>query len=293
MKFTVQNENTRIDKYLQDNTDYSRSVIQKMLEDEYILVNDTKVKPSYIIKEDDLITIKDGYIKETDILPEDINLDIVYEDDHLIIINKKTGMVVHPGNGNESGTLVNALMHHSNLSSVNNERPGIVHRIDKDTSGLMLAAKTNKAHNLLTDMFKNKEINREYIALVIGEIKEETGTINAPIGRDAFDRKKMSVTPNNSKEAITHFKVLKRYKGYTLLNLKLETGRTHQIRVHLKYIDFPIYNDPVYTNVNSTSFGQFLHSNKLYFNHPITNEYLEFISDLPKEFNDFLGSLEE
>lgn len=291
MEIIVEQVKLRIDKFLQLKTDYSRSLIQKMIDSEYILVNNKKVKANYIIKEKDVIIIKEGFIKETNIRPEDIKLDIVYEDDDLIVINKESGMVVHPGNGNSSSTLVNALMYHTSLSEIDDERPGIVHRIDKDTSGLMLAAKNDKTHELLTDMFKNKEVNREYIALVIGEIKEDSGTIDAPIGRDPLDRKKMTVTNINSKIAKTHFKVLKRYKGYTLLNLKLDTGRTHQIRVHLKYINYPIYNDPVYSNVNSTNFGQFLHSNKLYFNHPITKKYLEFTCELPKEFNDFISEL--
>ena len=241
----------------------------------------------------DVILVKDGYIKETTVAPENIKLDIVFEDENLMIINKPSGMVVHPGNGNSEHTLVNALMGYTkNLSTSNGEfRPGIVHRIDKDTSGLIIVAKNDKAHELLAEGFKNKTITREYIALVVGEIKTDTGTIDAPIGRDKNERKRMCVTDINSKKAITHFTVLKRYKGYTLLRLKLETGRTHQIRVHMKYIGHPVVNDPVYTNVNATSFGQFLHSYLVDFEEPITKEHLHFEVPVPKEFEDFLNTL--
>ena len=283
----------RIDKYLQEHTDYSRSLIQKMIESEYILVNNKSTKANYLVKENDIITIKDGFIQPTDIKPEQIDLDIIYEDDDLIIINKPSGMVVHPGSGNYSSTLVNALMYHTNLNEFEDEvRPGIVHRIDKDTSGLMIVAKNPKAHELLSEMFKNKEEIKEYIALVIGEINPSSGNIDAPIGRDPHNRKKMTVTDINAKKAITHFHVLKRYNGYTLLKLNLETGRTHQIRVHLKYIGYPVYNDPVYTNGKCTDFGQFLHSHKINFIHPITKKKMEFNCSLPKEFEDFLNTLE-
>ena len=283
----------RIDKYLAEETDYSRSLIQKMIDDGFVKVNEKIVKSNYVLNENDLINIDESYIQDIDIEPENIKLDIVYEDEYLMVINKPSGMVVHPGNGNTSHTLVNALMGYTNnLSDANGEfRPGIVHRIDKDTSGLMIVAKTNKAHELLAEGFKNKTINREYIALVIGELNSDKATIDAPIGRDKNDRKKMTVTDVNSKHAVTHLRVLKRYKGYTLINLKLETGRTHQIRVHMKYIGYPVYNDPVYTNNKTTSFGQFLHSSTLDFIHPITNEHLHFTSDLPKEFKDFLDTL--
>lgn len=200
-------------------------------------------------------------------------------------------MVVHPGNGNTSGTLVNALMHYTkNLSNKEAFRPGIVHRIDKDTSGLMLVAKNDKAHDILAEGFKNKTIKREYIALVCGVIGEDSGVIDAPIGRDAKDRKKMCVTSENSKKAVTHFKVLKRYEHYTLLRLILDTGRTHQIRVHMKYIGHPVYNDPVYGKAYN-DFGQFLHSASIDFEQPTTHEHLHFECDVPKEFQDFLDTL--
>ena len=295
MEVVVTENRIRVDKYLQEITDYSRATIQKMIDSEYILVNSKQTKANYVVREHDVITIKEGFIKEMDVKPEDIKLDIIYEDDDLIIIDKPSGMVVHPGNGNASGTLVNALMNHTNSLSEGSseERPGIVHRIDKDTSGIMIAAKNNKTHELLADGFKNKTINREYTALLVGELKTDTATIDAPIGRDKYDRKKMAVTDNNSKEARTYLTVLKKYKGFTLVNFKLETGRTHQIRVHAKYIGYPVYNDPVYTNDKCSSFGQFLHSSKISFIHPITKKSINFESSLPKEFNDFLKNLEE
>ena len=282
----------RIDKYLSENTEYSRSTIQKMIDNGSVLVNDKNIKSSYKLELNDTISIENDYQEETDILPENIKLDIVYEDNDLMIINKPSGMVVHPGNGNHEHTLVNALMGYtSNLSDGSENRPGIVHRIDKDTSGLMVVAKNNKCHELLAEAFKNKTINRYYTALVIGEIDTNEGLIDAPIGRDPNERKRYTVTKQNSKNAITHFNVLKRYKGYTLINLKLETGRTHQIRVHMKYIGYPVYNDPVYTNTKCTPFGQFLHSREIDFYHPITNEHLHFTCPLPQEFEDFLSSL--
>lgn len=245
-----------------------------MIEAEYILVNGKKVKNNYVVRDNDIITIEDGFIDEETIEPEEIPLNIVYEDNDLMIINKESGMVVHPGSGNIHGTLVNALMYYTkNLSDVNGDsRPGIVHRIDKDTSGLMVVAKNNKTHELLSDMLSRHEIKRDYLALLVGEFMHDTATIDAPIGRDKLDRKRMTVTEINSKEAVTHLRVIERYKGYTLVRLSLETGRTHQIRVHMKYIGFPIYNDPVYTNSNATEFGQFLHSTSIEFVHPITKE---------------------
>ena len=292
MIISEENVGKRIDKYLSENLDYSRTIIQKMIDNENIKVNDKKTKASYKLELNDTIIVDDNFKEETDILPENIKLDIVYEDNDLMIINKPSGMVVHPGNGNQEHTLVNALMGYTtNLSDGSTARPGIVHRIDKDTSGLMVVAKNNKAHELLAEAFKNKDIHRYYTALVIGELDTSEGLIDAPIGRDPSDRKRYTVTKQNSKNAITHFNILKRYKGYTLINLKLETGRTHQIRVHMKYIGYPIYNDPVYTKMKCTSFGQFLHSREIDFYHPITKEHLHFTAPLPKEFQDFLDTL--
>ena len=295
MEIQVKENDIRLDKYLSNNTDYSRNLIQNMLEEDYILVNNKKEKSSYKVKENDIITIKDGYIKETDIKPVDIPFDIVYEDNDLIVINKPSGLVVHPGNGNFNNTLANGLMYYTkDLSDINGEeRPGIVHRIDKDTSGLLLVAKNNKTHEILGEYFQNKKVKREYIALLCGEFPHDSATIDAPIGRSTKDRKKMAVTDKNSKNAITNMKVLKRYKGYTLVSCILETGRTHQIRVHMEYIGYPIYNDPVYNTKECTSFGQFLHSAKMTFIHPITGKEMHFECPLPKEFAEFIDKLEE
>ncbi len=297
MKITVlkEEENERLDKYLTNKTDYTRSTISKMLDSKCILVNSKYEKASYKVRSNDIIDIADNFIKEVNIAPTKMDLDIVYEDDDLMIINKPSGLVVHPGSGNHENTLVNGLMYYTdNLSDINGEeRPGIVHRIDKDTSGLMVVAKNNKTHALLTEYFKNHEnIKREYIALLCGEFPHDSATIDAPIGRDPKDRKKMTVTAQNSKEAITYMKVLKRYKGYTLVSLVLKTGRTHQIRVHMNYIGYPVYNDPVYNTRPSTEFGQFLHSAKIDFIHPITQEHLHFECPLPSYFQDFIDSLE-
>ena len=229
-----------------------------------------------------------------DITPWDYPLDIVYEDDDIIIVNKPSGMVVHPGNGNKDHTLVNALKSYTDkLSDINGERLGIVHRIDKDTSGLIIVAKTNKAHEILGQYFKEHSIKREYIALLCGIFPHDTATIEAPIGRDEKNRLRMTVTPNNSKRAVTHLEVLKRYKaGFTLVKARLETGRTHQIRVHTKYIGYPVYNDPVYANKSIGDFGQFLHSYSMEFVHPITKEKMYFKRDVPKYFQDFLDKLD-
>ena len=257
MKIIVNEANERLDKYLASNTDYSRVLIGKMLDADFITVNGKKEKASYKVRENDCIEITEGFKEEVDIVPTKMDINIVYEDEHLMIINKPSGLVVHPGSGNYDNTLVNGLMYYTNnLSDINGEeRPGIVHRIDKDTSGLIMVAKTNETHAILTEYFKNKDVKREYIALLTGVFPHETATIDAPIGRDPKDRKKMTVTAENSKEAVTHLKVLKRYKEHTLVSLKLETGRTHQIRVHTKYIGYPVYNDPVYTNKKTTEFG--------------------------------------
>ena len=286
----INDSGKRIDKYLNENTEYTRSKIQKMIENGNILVNDVKVK------ENDYITIE-ALEETTDILPENIPLDIYYEDDDLIVVNKPSGMVVHPAPGNYTGTLVNALIYHTNnLSKVNtNIRPGIVHRIDADTSGLLLVAKNDKSHNILAEAIQKKEVVREYIALVEGIIMEDTATIDAPIGRDKKDRKKMTVTSENSKDAVTHIRVLERYKDSTLIRCKLETGRTHQIRVHLNYIGHPVVNDPVYgyKKLIDKDFGQMLHAEKLGFVHPTTNEYMEFTAEPPKRFQEILNIYKE
>lgn len=284
----------RIDKYLSSNTSYSRNTILGMIENGYILVNNVVEKPSYKLKLKDNIFIKDGYIKDVTVEKKDIPLDIVYEDNDIIIINKPSGLVVHPGNGNYNNTLVNGLLYYTDNLSNNNglERVGIVHRIDKDTSGLILACKNNKAHEVMALEFKNHTIKRTYIALLEGVLPHNKVTVDAPIGRDVNNRLKMAVTNKNSKNAITHIEVIKRYKNYTLVKCLLETGRTHQIRVHTKYIGYPVFNDPVYSNKPCTEFGQFLHSYSMEFNHPITKKHLYFECPLPKEFQDFLNKLE-
>lgn len=290
------NSGKRIDKFLGEITEHTRSKIQKMIDNKNILVNGKEVKASYILKENDEVEITE-YIEEIDILPENIPLDIYYEDEDLIVVNKPSGMVVHPAPGNYKGTLVNALLYHTNsLSSVNtNIRPGIVHRIDADTSGLLLVAKNDKSHNILAEQIQKKEVLREYIALVEGIINEDTATIDAPIGRDVNNRKKMCVTSSNSKEAVTHIKVLERLDDATIIKCKLETGRTHQIRVHLNYINHPVVNDPVYgyKKLIDKKFGQMLHAEKLGFVHPTTKEYMEFTAPVPKEFDKILEKYRE
>lgn len=290
----VANRSVRIDKYLMEEIGYSRSKIQRMIESGSIIVNDMKVKNSYILKNDDNIYIDEGYSEDVDIVPEDIDLDIVYEDDYLLVVNKPSGMVVHPAVGNYSGTLVNGLMHHcnSNLSSVNGcVRPGIVHRIDKDTSGLLVVAKSDDVHDNLARQISEKSVVREYVSLVNGVIQEDTATIDAPIGRDVNDRKKMSVTDVNSKDAITHIRVIERLRNATLIECRLETGRTHQIRVHLSYIGHSVVNDPVYgkKKMDDLEFGQMLHARTLGFVHPITKQYLEFSVDVPDRFKEILN----
>lgn len=283
----IDNFGIRIDKYLIDNTEFTRSKIQRLINEGNILVNNNSVKSSYLVKENDIITIDDEDIV-SNILPENIPLDIVYEDEYLLVVNKPSGMVVHPAPGNYSGTLVNALMYHCNkLSSVNGAiRPGIVHRIDADTSGLLLVAKNDMVHNDLAEQIKNKTVVRKYLALVHGVINEDTATIDAPIGRDIYDRKKMCVTADNSKDAITNIRVLERYRDATLIECVLETGRTHQIRVHMAYIKHPVVNDPVYgyKKMDDDHFGQMLHAKEIGFVHPITHEFMDFLVDPPKEF---------
>lgn len=285
--------NERIDKYLASITDLSRETITKMIDSEYILVNGKKVKASYKPVVGDKIEIKDGFVKDTKIDAKKLDLDIVYEDEYLMVINKPSGLVVHPGSGNKDNTLVNGLMYYTkNLSDIgDSDRPGIVHRLDKDTSGLMLVAKENKTHEILAEEFKKHNIHREYIALVDGVIEVSRGTIDAPIKRSKENYQKMTVA-SGGKKAITNFEVIKRYKNNTLIRLVLETGRTHQIRVHMAYIGYPIHNDPVYNKKVSTSFGQFLHSEYLKFIHPITKKELEFRCSLPDEFKDYLNTLE-
>lgn len=286
----------RIDQYLTSKLDFTRSKIEKMIESGKVKVNGNTVKKSYILNEGDFIEIEEYIEEEMSASPVKMNLDIVYEDDDVIVVNKPNGLVVHPAPGNYSNTLVNGLMYHSKeLSSINGEfRPGIVHRIDAYTTGLLMVAKNDKAHLSLAKQLEEKTTTRKYIALVWGIIKEDSGTIDAPIGRDKNDRKKMCVTDVNSKEAITNFKVLERYKDATLIELSLKTGRTHQIRVHMNYIGHPVVNDPVYGRRKLIDdSGQCLHAKTLGFIHPTLNKYMEFDSELPDCFINILNKFKE
>lgn len=293
-KFLVNkdDENQRLDNYLALNTDISRSKIQSLIKEEKILVNNHLEKNSYLVRENDEITLE--YVEtENHLKPEKMDLDIVYEDNDIIVINKPNGLVVHPAPGNYEHTLANGLAYYSNsLSDINGEfRPGIVHRIDAYTTGLLVVAKNNKAHEVLALELAKKEVKRTYLALVWGVITEDSGTIDAPIGRDPSDRKKMAINPKG-KEAVTHFKVLERFKKATLLEVYLDTGRTHQIRVHMDYIKHPIVNDPVYGKrelIDET--GQCLHAMKLELIHPTTKEKMEFTCDAPECFKNILEKL--
>ena len=282
-------ENLRIDVYLAEKLHtISRSFIQKLIDQGSITVNERKIKSNYKIKVKDIIKIIIPPPEIVEVEAENIPLDIVYEDQDLAVINKPQGMVVHPAPGHYSGTLVNGLLYYmESLSSINGDlRPGIVHRLDKDTSGLMLVAKNDQVHKFLAQSLKAHSIKRVYYALVEGNVKDPQGVINAPLGRSEKDRKKRAVTSKNSKEAITEFQVVKGYGRYTLLELKLQTGRTHQIRVHTKYIGHPVVGDTVYGS-KSNKFGlegQLLHSKKLGFVHPTSNNYMEFESELPDYF---------
>ena len=287
----------RLDKYLSEKLpELSRSSITKLIEDEKVTIGDRAVAKSYKVAAGDMISIELSDPVEVDIIPEDIPLDIVYEDEHLLVVNKPKGMVVHPAPGNHTGTLVNALMYHCGgaLSGINGElRPGIVHRIDKDTSGLLVVAKSDIAHNGLSEQIRDHSFTREYLAVCYGNIKEDERTVDAPIGRHKVDRKRMCVTQLNSKPAVTHVYVLERYPGFTYIKCRLETGRTHQIRVHLSYIGHPIAGDPVYgpSKVITSLDGQCLHAYKLGFIHPVSGEYLEFTADPPEVFTRFLNRL--
>ncbi len=294
MRLVVDKDNIRIDQYLMENLNISRSKIQKSINDKLIKVNDNIIKNSYKVKINDII---DYEIKEEvmDVKPIKMDLDIVYEDDDVMVVNKANGIVVHPAKTTSNPTLVNGLMDYSNnLSTINGEfRPGIVHRIDAYTTGLLMIAKNDKAHEFLAKQLEEKTTHRIYYALVHGVINNDTGTIDAPIGRDKKDRKKMAVVADG-KPAITHFRVLERYKNATLLELKLETGRTHQIRVHMNYINHPVVNDPVYGNRKLIDdSGQCLHAKEIGFIHPTTKKYMEFNSELPDCFTNILKKYKE
>ncbi|MCR5462686.1 MAG: RluA family pseudouridine synthase [bacterium] len=288
-----ENSLDRIDKYLTTKTDLSRTRIQELIDSNNILVNDNPTKANYKVKENDLIVVIIPEEEAYDLEPINMNLEIVYEDSDVCVVNKPQGLIVHPTLTTKEPTLVNGLMYQiKDLSGINGvNRPGIVHRIDKDTSGLLMVAKNDIAHQSLVSQLMNKTTNRLYVALVYGVIENNLGRINAPIGRDKLDRKKMAVV-EDGKEAITNFRVLERFDGYTLVECKLETGRTHQIRVHMKYIGHPLVGDPLYgpKKVIGTT-GQFLHAKLIGFNHPRTNEYMEFTRDIPDNFKEILEKL--
>lgn len=286
----------RLDSYIASKKkDLSRTNVKRLIENDNILVNNSSQKISYKVQVGDEISIVIPEAKEIELKPQDIKVDIVYEDDSIIVVNKPKGMVVHPAIGNPDGTLVNAIMNicKDSLSGIGGEiRPGIVHRLDKDTTGLLIIAKNDKAHVNLSEQIKNREVKKIYIALVRGIIPENEATINMPIGRSTKDRKKMAVV-KNGKEAVTHFKVLNRFKNYTLLEIKIDTGRTHQIRVHISEIGYPVVGDMVYSN-GKNEFGiqgQMLHAKSLDFKHPITGKQMHLEAELPKYFKEVIDKL--
>lgn len=274
----------------------SRSHVQKLIASGQVLVNDRPVKANYKIQEGDRLAISIPEAQPVEIAAEPIQLNVLFEDNDVIVVNKARGMVVHPAAGNYSGTLVNALLSHcDDLSGINGEvRPGIVHRLDKDTSGVMVAAKSDRAHMGLAQQIKDRAATRKYYAIVHGNVKEEQGIIDAPIGRHRTERKKMAVSFENSKEAITRFKVVKRFGSYTLVECRLQTGRTHQIRVHMSYIGHPVVGDPVYgpKKKHFSIAGQALHAAELSFTHPVTGEKLTFYAPMPDDMQQIISSLE-
>ncbi|WOS96213.1 RluA family pseudouridine synthase [Nosocomiicoccus massiliensis] len=294
IKIEEKDVNVRIDKLLLDYVENSsRTEIQNRLKEGNIVVNGDEVKPNYKVKLGDVIKVFEREVEDVDIIPEDLNLNIVYEDDNVAVVYKPSGMVVHPSAGHKSNTLVNGLMYAlDSLSGINGEyRPGIVHRIDKDTSGLLMVAKNDVAHRDLSDQLKDKTVDRRYVALVHGEIQHNKGTIDAPIGRNKEKRQQMAVV-DDGKNAVTHFNVLERFNGYTLIEAILETGRTHQIRVHMDYIGYPIVGDPVYgRKTKFVTDGQLLHAKTIGFTHPVSKERLSFSSELPEQFKTVLEEL--
>lgn len=292
--FTNKGLNERIDKFITDKiTDASRSQIQSWIKAGLVTVNDSSVKANYKLQPEDKIEITIPEPEVIDAKPEDINIEIIYEDHDVVVVNKPQGMVVHPSIGHSSGTLVNALLYHTkDLSGINGKiRPGIVHRIDKDTSGLLMVAKNDVAHEKLSEQLKDKKAQREYIALVHGLIHHDKGTIDAPIGRDSGNRKKYAVV-DNGKPSVTHFEVIERFNKFTLIKLILETGRTHQIRVHMNYIEHPLAGDPIYgPRKTIKGNGQFLHAETLGFTHPTTGKEMKFSSAIPEIFKETLEIL--
>ncbi len=289
---------SRLDTYLATlYPNWTRSYIKSLIDKGYVFLNGKNVKAGAKIRLDDEITIKEIEVQTTDVVAQDIPLDIIYEDNDIAVINKPQGMVTHPAVGNREGTLVNALLYHiTDLAGIGGEiRPGIVHRLDKDTSGVLVIAKNDAAHNDLSEQMAAHTMEKLYTALVFGNIKEEGGSIKAPIGRDRRDRKKMAVVRQGGREAHSCYKVLKRYLQYTLVEVSLKTGRTHQIRVHMKHVGHPVVGDKVYTRQKSTLYseGQLLHATKLTFDHPTTKERVSFSAPLPDYFNRVLESLTE
>jgi len=286
----------RIDKYISDNIALTRSAVQGLISRGAVTADGKAVSKNYKLRGGEMITVVIPEPEPMDAVPENIPLNIVYEDDDLLVVNKPKGMVVHPAHGNYTGTLVNALLYHcgESLSGINGViRPGIVHRIDKNTSGLLIVAKNDASHLKLAEQIKAHSFTREYEAVVTGALKNTSGTVDAPIGRHKTDRKKMCVTPENSRNAITHYEVLKQYGGYAHVRLRLETGRTHQIRVHMAYIGHPVLGDDVYGKPYKGLEGQCLHARKIGFIHPSTDEYMEFSSELPEYFQSVLRKLEK
>ncbi len=287
---------TRIDKYISDNIALTRSAVQGLISRGAVTADGKAVNKNNKLRGGEVITVEIPEPEPMDAVPEDIPLNIVYEDDDLLVVNKPKGMVVHPAHGNYTGTLVNALLYHcgGSLSGINGViRPGIVHRIDKNTSGLLIVAKNDASHLKLAEQIKAHSFTREYEAVVTGALKNTSGTVDAPIGRHKTDRKKMCVTTENSRNAITHYEVLKQYGGYAHVRLRLETGRTHQIRVHMAYIGHPVLGDDVYGKPYKGLEGQCLHARKIGFIHPATDEYMEFSSELPEYFQSVLRKLEK
>lgn len=287
---------TRLDKYLVANSELTRSRIQQLIDDGQVLVNNKSEKANYKVRINDVITYSLPPEMSMEAKPQKMDLDIRYEDEDVVVVNKAKGIVVHPANGNQENTLVNGLLYHcKDLSGINGVlRPGIVHRIDKDTTGLLIVAKNDKAHLSLSEQLSKKEVSRKYYALVHGVIEHDFGTIDAPIGRDVKDRQKMAVTATNSKEARTHFRVVERFKKHTLVECTLETGRTHQIRVHMQYIEHPLVGDEKYSyRKTKQGYGQFLHAFELKFTHPTTKEQVVVNAPLPAYFEAYLQELRE
>ncbi|MCK8825328.1 RluA family pseudouridine synthase [Fuchsiella alkaliacetigena] len=293
-----ENQGQRLDKFLAENIEeLSRSYIQKLIDEGQVTVDGAAKKSSYTLQLEDSIKVAIPPLEEPDLVAEDIPVDIIYEDQHLVVVNKSADLVVHPAAGHSSGTLVNALLYHcDNLAGIGGEiRPGIVHRLDKDTSGVMVVAKSDLAHRQLVEDFKERRVKKVYLALVEGQVKHQRAKIDAAIGRDPKNRKKMAVTSRNSKKAITRFEVLERFGDYSYLRLELKTGRTHQIRVHMEYLGHPIVGDQTY-GYNKVSLGakrQLLHASQLGLKHPIKEEWMEFEAQLPEDMEGILKELKE